>query len=47
VNAIAPGLIGTPMTMKRTDDPEKRREEMPNISWNRPGEPWEIATLAL
>jgi glucose 1-dehydrogenase len=47
VNAIAPGLIRTPMTIKRTDDPEKRREEMPNIPWNRPGEPWEIAKLAL
>jgi glucose 1-dehydrogenase len=47
VNAIAPGLIRTPMTMKRTDDPEKRREEMPNVPWNRPGEPWEVAKLAL
>jgi glucose 1-dehydrogenase len=47
VNAIAPGLIRTPMTIKRTDDPEKRREEMPNIPWNRPGEPREIAKLAL
>jgi glucose 1-dehydrogenase len=47
VNAIAPGLIRTPMTVERTDDPEKRREEMPNIPWNRPGEPWEVARLAL
>jgi glucose 1-dehydrogenase len=36
-----------PMTMKRTDDPGERREEMPNIPWNRPGEPWEIAKFAL
>ncbi|WP_205790326.1 SDR family NAD(P)-dependent oxidoreductase [Microvirga makkahensis] len=47
VNAIASGLIRTPMTIERMDDREKRREEMPNIPWNRPGEPWEIAKLAL
>jgi glucose 1-dehydrogenase len=47
VNAIAPGLIRTPMTAKRTEDPEKMREELPNIPWNRPGEPWEVARLAL
>ncbi|WP_342643668.1 SDR family oxidoreductase [Rhodoligotrophos ferricapiens] len=47
VNAIAPGLIRTPMTMKRTEDPEKRIEEMPHIPWHRPGEPWEVARLAL
>src|SRR5207249_11250389 len=43
VNAIAPGLIRTPMTAKRTEDPEKMNEELPNIPWNRPGEPWEVA----
>ncbi|WP_028033548.1 SDR family NAD(P)-dependent oxidoreductase [Chelativorans sp. J32] len=47
VNAIAPGLIRTPMTAQRTEDPEKMREELPNIPWHRPGEPWEIAKLAL
>jgi glucose 1-dehydrogenase len=47
VNAVAPGLVRTPMTMKRTDDPRKRREELPHIPWHRPGEPWEIARLAL
>jgi glucose 1-dehydrogenase len=47
VNAIAPGLIRTPMTMKRTDDPEARAKEMPRIPWHRPGEPWEVARLAL
>jgi glucose 1-dehydrogenase len=47
VNAIAPGLIRTPMTAERTDDPEKMKEQLPNIPWNRPGEPWEIARLAL
>jgi glucose 1-dehydrogenase len=47
VNAVAPGLVRTPMTMKRTDDPQRRREESPRILWHRPGEPWEIARLAL
>jgi glucose 1-dehydrogenase len=47
VNAIAPGLIRTPMTAQRVEDPKKRREQMPNIPWRRPGEPWEVARLAL
>jgi len=47
VNAIAPGLIRTPMTEERTEDPEKMKEELPNIPWRRPGEPWEVAKLAL
>ncbi|TXH33277.1 MAG: SDR family oxidoreductase [Rhodospirillaceae bacterium] len=47
VNAIAPGLIRTPMTSKRTEDPAKMKEELPHIPWKRPGEPWEIARLAL
>jgi len=47
VNAIAPGLIRTPMTAERTQDPAKMKEQLPNIPWNRPGEPWEIARLAL
>ncbi|HZZ62503.1 MAG TPA: SDR family oxidoreductase [Roseiarcus sp.] len=47
VNAIAPGLIRTPMTMKRTDDPQVRAEELPHIPWRRPGEPWEVARLAV
>ncbi|GGE54045.1 oxidoreductase [Agaricicola taiwanensis] len=45
VNAIAPGQIRTPMT-ERTDDPEVYEEEMRNIPWRRPGEPWEVARLA-
>ncbi|WP_349618482.1 SDR family NAD(P)-dependent oxidoreductase [Azotobacter salinestris] len=47
VNAIAPGLIRTPMTMQRVDDPQKREKEMPNIPWNRPGRPEEVAELAV
>ncbi len=47
VNAIAPGLIETPMTQKRLDDPEQREKSMQNIPWRRPGRPEEIAGLAL
>ena len=47
VNAIAPGLIRTPMTAERTEDPAKMNQQLPNIPWNRPGEPWEVARLAL
>jgi len=47
VNAIAPGLIRTPMTQERTEDPKTREKEMPHIPWHRPGEPWEVARLAL
>jgi len=47
VNAIAPGLIHTPMTGKRVEDPETMRRELPHIPWGRPGEPEEVARLAL
>lgn len=47
VNAIAPGLIRTPMTKQRVDDPQKREEELPNIPFKRAGKPEEVAELAL
>lgn len=47
VNALAPGLIRTPMTEERTRDTEAMKEELPRIPWRRPGEPWEVARLAL
>jgi glucose 1-dehydrogenase len=47
VNAIAPGLIGTPMTQERISDPARMKAELPNIPWHRPGEPREVARLAL
>lgn len=47
VNNIAPGLIQTPMTQERLDDPAKREESMKVIPWHRPGQPEEIARLAL
>ncbi|WP_250475244.1 3-oxoacyl-ACP reductase family protein [Caballeronia sp. GAFFF1] len=47
VNNIAPGLIQTPMTQKRLDDPDAREKSMSVIPWHRPGQPEEIARLAL
>lgn len=47
VNAIAPGLVRTPMTKHRMDDPERAREDLRHIPWHRSGEAWEIARLAL
>ena len=47
VNAIAPGLIATPMTQKRLDDPAAREKSLAAIPWKRPGRPEEIAGLAL
>lgn len=47
VNALAPGLIRTPMTQARTDDPATREQELPNIPWRRPGRPEAVAELAL
>ncbi len=47
VNAIAPGLIETPMTEKTLSDPEKREKSMAAIPWHRPGKAHEIAGLAV
>ncbi|HYD99089.1 MAG TPA: 3-oxoacyl-ACP reductase FabG [Alphaproteobacteria bacterium] len=46
VNAIAPGLIHTPMTAERVEDPAQMAEQLPNIPWRRPGRPWEVGRLA-
>ncbi|MGN6316098.1 SDR family NAD(P)-dependent oxidoreductase [Trinickia sp.] len=47
VNNIAPGLIETPMTQPRLDDPAKREQSFKTIPWHRAGQPREIARLAL
>ncbi|HEX7001496.1 MAG TPA: SDR family oxidoreductase [Trueperaceae bacterium] len=47
VNAIAPGMILTPMNQEAVEDEEARQEAEQNIPWRRAGEPWEIAKLAL
>jgi glucose 1-dehydrogenase len=43
---IAPGLVRTPLTQERIDDPQARQEAFLHIPWRRAGEPWEIARLA-
>ena len=35
------------MTADRTEDPKEMEEELPEIPWNRPGEPREVARLAV
>lgn len=47
VNNIAPGLIQTPMTQSRLDDPAKREQSFKVIPWHRAGQPHEIAQVAL
>ncbi|MDJ0389206.1 SDR family oxidoreductase [Roseomonas sp. E05] len=47
VNNIAPGMIQTPMTQKRIDDPQARESSFAAIPWHRAGQPEEIAQLAL
>jgi len=47
VNAIAPGMIKTPMTADRVSDPDKLRQAESRIPLGRAGEPWEVAGLAV
>ena len=47
VNAIAPGMILTPINQEAVDDEEKREESERNIPWRRAGEPWDVARLAV
>ncbi|GAA0828109.1 SDR family NAD(P)-dependent oxidoreductase [Streptosporangium amethystogenes subsp. fukuiense] len=44
VNAIAPGIIRTPMTADRLTDPDQTAWLMSRVPAGRPGEPEEIAT---
>jgi glucose 1-dehydrogenase len=47
VNDVAPGLIQTPMTQARLEDPEKRAASFERIPWHRAGRPEEIARPVL
>ena len=47
VNAIAPGMILTPMNQESVDDEDVRAKKAENIPWKRAGEPWEVARMAL
>ncbi|MBD3313950.1 glucose 1-dehydrogenase [Candidatus Woesearchaeota archaeon] len=43
VNAVAPGLVETPMTRFVMQDKEKLNQTLAAIPWNRPGQPSDIA----
>ena len=47
INNIAPGMISTPMTAERLFDPEQSEQSLKRIPMGRPGEPQEIANVAL
>ncbi len=47
VNNLGPGMIATPMVASALDDPEKKKQATERIPMGRPGEPQEIANVAL
>jgi glucose 1-dehydrogenase len=47
INNIAPGLIQTPMTADRLEDPEKAKKATARIPMKRFGQPQEVANVAL
>lgn len=47
VNAIAPGMILTPMNQEAIEDEGKRAEAEKSIPWRRASEPVEVARLAV
>ncbi|MDQ3854874.1 MAG: SDR family oxidoreductase [Chloroflexota bacterium] len=47
VNNIAPGMIATPMTAESLEDPQQAEQSTQRIPMGRPGEPQEIANVAL
>jgi 3-oxoacyl-[acyl-carrier protein] reductase len=46
VNAIAPGIIRTPMTADRLEDPEQRSWLLQRVPMGRAADPAEVATVA-
>ncbi len=47
VNNIAPGMIATPMTAESLEDPRKAEQSTQRIPMGRPGQPQEVANIAL
>lgn len=47
VNNVAPGLIETPMTSDRFEDPKKLDQSLERIPWHRAGQPEDIAKAIL
>jgi len=47
INNIAPGMIATPMTASTLEDPEQAKQATGQIPMGRPGQPREVANIAL
>ena len=47
VNALAPGMVLTPMNQEAIDDPKVLKEQVQSIPWKRAAQPEEVAHLAL
>jgi glucose 1-dehydrogenase len=47
INNIAPGMIATPMNQEVLDDPQKLKEASEHIPMRRPGQPEEVANVAV
>ena len=47
VNDVAPGMILTPMNQDAIDDDVVRKQRSRHIPLKRPGQPWEVARLAV
>ncbi len=47
INNVAPGMIATPMTSERLNDPEEGAKSLQQIPMGRAGEPQEIANVVL
>lgn len=47
INNIAPGMIATPMTAESLEEPEQAEQSTQRIPMGRPGDPQEIANVAL
>lgn len=47
LNNVAPGMIATPMTQDRLEDPAQARESASQIPQGRPGQPQEVANVVL
>jgi glucose 1-dehydrogenase len=45
INNVAPGMIATPMTADRLDDPQAAEKSRKQIPMGRPGEPREVAEV--
>jgi glucose 1-dehydrogenase len=47
INNIAPGMIATPMTAETLEDPQQAEQSKQRIPMGRPGQPQEVANVAL